>query len=133
MKTKLNELHELHDNLKENPIRLAGLSDNKIPYNAKDLYYRKLSIFLNEVIDYFNEFKEEEHVIKGLNYCKKNNYDLDRMKLELDSCYYIHSDLLTFLADTDFKIYSPLHYIIEYLYYYLTNGFKSEEFKVRIK
>lgn len=133
MKLKLLELHELHDNLKENPIRLAGLSDDKIPHNAKDLYYGKLSIFLNKVISYFNEFKEEEHVIKATDYCKKNNYNLDKMKTELDSCYYIHNDLLTFLADTDFKIYSPLHYIVEHLHYYLTNRFKSEEFEIRMK
>lgn len=132
MRELLEELCKLHDTIKNSSLRLSVLNNEVLYESAKQEYYVLLEKFVTETMNYIEKFKVEQHVKLGMRFGIVRGYIPVVIKRDLEKCFNQDNSFMDFVAETDFKVLSKLHVLIEYMYNLLTKNWWTSEFKNRI-
>jgi hypothetical protein len=129
---RLKAICTLHDEIKNSPIRMAGLEGFVDSHSKRNEYYKLLRKFVLDIRLYMIDFKSERHVVLSYGYCIQKDINMDAMFEKLYDVYAENKGTLGFIAASDFVILSKLHHLIEYMYFTLTGKYWSPEFENRI-
>ena len=127
MQKELSNLINLHDEIKESHLRMAGLDGVSLPLNSKDIYYSKLKYFVWASSEYYDIYSKSTHEILKDSNCESFHYFSD----DLESSYSKTNNLLDFIAETDFLVLSKIHEILEKTYKKLSGQYRSPYFHKR--
>lgn len=131
MKEELLQLCKMHDAIKDNEIRLAGIDGNILLPKSKERYYNLMSQFVYMTHDYFDKYQNFKEIKEIFDWMKQKNYDLNEIIKDLEKCYAEYDDI-DFIAAVDFLVFSKLHYIIEYAHFKIFNKYWDSNFSERL-